>query len=210
MKNKASGFLKKIITVVTAMAKAKSLALKTKTRDIRTRLIIFSLLRNKKILMSSVSEKLRALMGQQDHHHYHHSKKKDEDEDDEVEEESKAIVVHDNDAVYSSVHESLPNPTHTEVADDFENQEEECGENDENKYPDLTHTLSDDMELENGGRGGSVIDLVKKSKPQGEEFRLEDEIDHLADLFIQRFHRQILMQKQLSFKRYQDMLDRSA
>ncbi|KAL9458108.1 hypothetical protein AB3S75_007043 [Citrus x aurantiifolia] len=66
------------------------------------------------------------------------------------------------------------------------------------------------MELENGGRGGSVIDLVKKSKPEGEEFRLEDEIDHLADLFIQRFHRQILMQKQLSFKRYQDMLDRSA
>lgn len=194
------------------MAKAKSLALKTKTRDIRTRLIIFSLLRNKKILMSSVSEKLRALMGQQDHHHYHHSEKKDEDEEEgEGEEgESKAIVVHDNDAVYSSVHESLPNPTHTEVADDFENQEEECGENDENKYPDLTHTLSDDMELENGGRGGSVIDLVKKSKPEGEEFRLEDEIDHLADLFIQRFHRQILMQKQLSFKRYQDMLDRSA
>lgn len=194
------------------MAKAKTLALKSKTRAIKTRLIIFSLLRNKKILMSSVSEKLRTLMGQQDHDHHHHSNKQDEDEDEgEEEEESTAIVVHNNDAVYPSVHESLPNPSHTEFGDDFENQEnqeEECGEND--KYPDLTHRLFDDMELGNGGRGGSVIDLVKKSKPEGEEFRLEDEIDLVADLFIKRFHRQMLIQKQLSFKRYQDQLDRSA
>lgn len=193
MKSKASGILKQIISVITTIAKAKTLALKTKTRAIKTRLIIFSLLRNKKILMSSVSDKLRVLMGQQQQH----ENKKQEDSD---QASGKNAIV-----LYNSLsQESLPIPTHTEFLEDNFDYDDENG-----KYPDLTHSLfeAEDVDFENPG--GSVIDLVKNSKPEGEEFKLEDEIDHVAELFIKRFHRQLRLQKQLSFKRYQEMLERS-
>lgn len=39
--------------------------------------------------------------------------------------------------------------------------------------------------------------------------QLEDEIDILADAFIRRFRAQMYLQKQDSFKRYRDMLNRS-
>ncbi|PKA60241.1 hypothetical protein AXF42_Ash008300 [Apostasia shenzhenica] len=37
---------------------------------------------------------------------------------------------------------------------------------------------------------------------------LEDEIDRAAEVFIERFRRQMMMQKQESFRRYQEMLAR--
>lgn len=193
MKSKASGILKQIISVITTIAKAKTLALKTKTRAIKTRLIIFSLLRNKKILMSSVSDKLRVLMGQQQQH----ENKKQEDSD---QASGKNAIV-----LYNSLsQESLPIPTHTEFLEDNFDYDDENG-----KYPDLTHSLFEAEDVDFEDPGGSVIDLVKNSKPEGEEFKLEDEIDHVAELFIKRFHRQLRLQKQLSFKRYQEMLERS-
>ncbi|XP_050224941.1 uncharacterized protein LOC126674523 [Mercurialis annua] len=76
-------------------------------------------------------------------------------------------------------------------------------DDDDDKYPDLRHSLFDE---EDSGLGGSVIDMVKSSK--GEDFRLEDEIDHVADLFIVRFHKQMRLQKLQSFKRLQEMLAR--
>ncbi|GLJ46074.1 hypothetical protein SUGI_0970620 [Cryptomeria japonica] len=48
------------------------------------------------------------------------------------------------------------------------------------------------------GRLSTCTDLVE----------LEDEIDDLADIFIKRFHAQMRFQKQSSFKRYQEMLNR--
>ncbi|KAK8334683.1 hypothetical protein V6Z12_A09G003000 [Gossypium hirsutum] len=81
---------------------------------------------------------------------------------------------------------------------------------DEDKYPDLTHCLFDEeMELEAETQGGSIIEMVRNSKEEGEDFRLEDEIDHVADLFITRFYKQMRLQKLLSFKRYQEMMERS-
>ncbi|KAL0903713.1 hypothetical protein M5K25_028110 [Dendrobium thyrsiflorum] len=41
-----------------------------------------------------------------------------------------------------------------------------------------------------------------------EEFDLEDEIDQAADLFIRKFHKEMMIQKQESFKMYQEMLAR--
>ncbi|KAK8475829.1 hypothetical protein V6N11_070818 [Hibiscus sabdariffa] len=77
---------------------------------------------------------------------------------------------------------------------------------DEEKYPDLTHSLfEEDLETE----GGSIVEMVRKSREEGEDFRLEDEIDHVADLFITRFYKQMRLQKLLSFKRYQEMMQRS-
>ncbi|KAH7577090.1 hypothetical protein ACOSP7_002151 [Xanthoceras sorbifolium] len=198
MKNRASGLLKQIITVITTMAKAKTLALKSKTRAIKTKLIIFSLLRNKKILMSSFSDKLRSLVGHEDYNKVKEEEEEAEEEDDVIEDDdqsSKAVVSYN-----AMSHES----THTEFVV-AEEQDQEYGYDDD-KYPDLTHSLFDSADLD---ASGSVIDLVKKSKPEGEEFRLEDEIDQVADLFIKRFHRQMMMQKQLSFKRHMEMLERS-
>ncbi|XP_076949165.1 uncharacterized protein LOC143621715 [Bidens hawaiensis] len=82
------------------------------------------------------------------------------------------------------------------------------GDDDDDKYPDLRHSLFDEEEDD---PNASVIDLVKNSKEdEGEDFSLEDEIDHVADLFIMKFHKRIRLQKLESFKRYQDMLERSS
>jgi hypothetical protein len=209
MKNKASAILKRIISTLSSMAKAKSLSLKSKTRAIKTRLIIFSLLNKKKFLMSSlshsirqkkssISHKLHTLLG----HQYHDKHSDDENQ-------SKAIALFDGNIINAMIHESLPRQTRTEL---LEEKEHGCGdeaddEEDDVKYPDLTHSL-----VEDPGLGGSVTDLVKTSKEgaAGEEFSLEDDIDRVADLFIKRFHSQMLMQKQLSLERCHDMLQRGA
>ncbi|KAI3720484.1 hypothetical protein L6452_21402 [Arctium lappa] len=85
---------------------------------------------------------------------------------------------------------------------------EDDDDDDHNKYPDLRHSLFD-LELTNPS--ASAIDLVKNSmEDDGEDFSLEDEIDHVADLFIMKFHKRMRLQKLESFKRYQDMLERSS
>ncbi|KAJ7971808.1 DUF761 domain protein [Quillaja saponaria] len=199
MKNRASGLLKEIIATLTSMVKAKTLALKTKTSAIKTRLVIFSLLKNKKFMMSSMSQKFQSLLG-------HHSHAKDDENSEDGVDQSKAIVLYNN----ANTYESFPNPSHTQYLEDkgYHDGYDNDGYYDDDKYPDLTHSLfdSEDLDLE-----GSVIDLVKNSKEEaGQEFSLEEEIDQVADLFIKKFHRQMLMQKQQSFKRYQEMLQRGA
>ncbi|KAK5776580.1 uncharacterized protein LOC108478610 [Gossypium arboreum] len=206
MKNKATGLLKQLIAGLTTMAKAKTMALKSKTKAIKARLVIFSLLQNRKFLMSSFSEKLNALMG-------HNDKISKELEDDDCgDQQGQAIVLYNsNNAMW------LPSTAETKY-DDQEEEEEEYGDGDgddgeaeaEEKYPDLTHSLFESGEMELGDPGSSVIDIVKNSKTdKGEEFRLEDEIDRVADLFIKRFHRQMRLQKQLSLKRRQEMMETS-
>ncbi|XP_022751823.1 uncharacterized protein LOC111300462 [Durio zibethinus] len=216
MRNKASGFLKQIITALTAMAKAKTLAFKSKTKAIKTRLVIFSLLQNKKLLMSSISQKLNALMGQND-------KNYKELEDDAVgilgdqQSQSQEILLYNSNNAMCRLPSACATQTETEPQLQLQLQLQAKGEYDEedeeemeDKYPDLTHSLSDLEEMEFEHPGGSVIDLLKNSKEdKGEEFRLEDEIDIVADLFIRRFHRQMKMQKQQSLKRHQEMLERS-
>ncbi|XP_059452368.1 uncharacterized protein LOC132183001 [Corylus avellana] len=208
MKNKASAILKQIISTLSSMAKAKSLSLKSKTRAIKTRLIILSLLSKKKFLMSSlshsiqqkkssISHKLHTLLG-----HQYHDKQYSDDEN-----QSKLAIALYEGNINAMTHESLPDQTRTELLEETEHGcVDEADEEDDVKYPDLTHSFFEDP-----GLGGSVIDLVKTSKEgAGEEFSLEDDIDHVADLFIKRFHSQMLMQKQLSLKRYHQMLQRGA
>ncbi|WVZ06987.1 hypothetical protein V8G54_020333 [Vigna mungo] len=199
MKNRASGFLKQIISNLSSMAKSKTMALKSKTNAIRARLLIFSLMKNKKLLMSSLSEKFHSVWG-------HDSQSKDNDcllEDGS--DQSKAIVLYNNSL-------SLRNRSESMVVEEQDQEgyegyyNYECGDDD--KYPDLTHTLFDSEDLD---LGGSVIDLVKNSKEEaGKEFKLEDEIDFAADLFIMKFRRQMLLQKQESFKRKREMQKKGA
>ncbi|KAI3442392.1 uncharacterized protein J3R85_001134 [Psidium guajava] len=212
MKSKVSSMLKRTLVALSVMAKSKSLALRRKTDALRTRLIIFSLLHHdKKFFVSTLSHKLQSVLS---HHHHGHDGDKplEEVEDTDVAEEhltENAIVSYcESEAL---VHKPTPVPAQCEPSKDEEEEEDDDddddGEDDE-KYPDLRHALFDD--IEDSSSGGSVIELVKSSKEdRGEEFVLENEIDHVADLFIRRFHRQMRLQKMESFKNYQEMLRRS-
>ncbi|GFP88958.1 hypothetical protein PHJA_001039500 [Phtheirospermum japonicum] len=79
---------------------------------------------------------------------------------------------------------------------------------DDDKYPDLTHTLFDDEDreiadlMDDPDASTSAIDIVKNLKEnEKKSFNLEDEIDEVADLFITKFHKRMRLQKLLSFKR---------
>ncbi|XP_042958138.1 uncharacterized protein LOC122293699 [Carya illinoinensis] len=197
MKTKASRIFKQIIATLSSMAKAKGLDLKRKTKVINSRLIIFSLLHKKKFLMvnslshsiqqrkSSISLKLRALLG-------HHDKHSHDEDDVYVPDQAHPIVPY-KDTINAMAIESLPDPTHTELLEEkYYGYLDEADENDEEKYLDF-----DDQDPV-----VSIIDFVKNSKEEsGKELslELEHDIDHAADIFIKRFHRQMWMQKQLSF-----------
>ncbi|KAI0531255.1 hypothetical protein KFK09_000808 [Dendrobium nobile] len=179
MKNvKPSAFLKQIFSFLSTIVKAKTMAMKNKTSAIKTRLLIFNLLRNKNVLLSKINHKIHAIMG---------------------ENYSKAIVLYNNAAKKMS--ENISKMEDVEL-------------NDEDDYPDLRNTFfeledeEDDEEDELVNGTGSVIDLVRNSREDGNGFCLEDEIDHVADVFIRRFHMEMRIQKQESFKRYRDMLAR--
>lgn len=202
----AAKFVKRILCVLRSMAKAKSMAIKSKTDAIKARLIVLSLLRNKKLSLGSISNKIHGLIGGGGQH---------QDDDDH---QDKAIVLYNAAATpsHDKVYLSLGGGSDPNQEDEntcsyphhyhHHNNEEEA--DDDDKYPDLTHSLFDD-ELDLGGPNASVIDLVRNSKEEGKNFSLEDEIDHVADLFIMKFHKNMRMQKLESFKRYQEMLQRS-
>lgn len=169
---KAAEFVKHIINMLSNLAKDKTKELKRKTRAFKTRLVIFSLLHNRHMVVSSLSHKLKTNPT---------SKKIDHDNKDDDHDHQNMVVVYSQNINAMS---STPVSPHIQYVDEEEEEEE-------GKYPDLRHSL---FEAE-----GSVIDMVKHSKEdKGEEFRLEDEIDNVADLFITRFHRQMWLQKQLS------------
>lgn len=124
-------------------------------------------------------------------HNLLNHKNTDTDDDDDDEDQSKAIVLYNNKA--ASVVMS------GECADSTSYVMEKNDSN--NGIWDFLDEAADPDK--------SVIDLVKDSKEGApEDFKLEDEIDEVADLFIKRFHKQIRLQKLESFKRFQDMLER--
>lgn len=189
MKNKAKELLKRVVSLVTSIAKAKSMAIKSKTSAAKARLIMFSLMKNRKVLVDSISDKIHNLL-----------RHEDDDDQDELNDgdQSKAIVL------YNAMHSS------SEPCYDYHySYADNDGDND-GKYPDLRHTLFDEEEMDlEEDQAGSIIDMVRNSKEEeGQDFSLEEEIDHVADLFIKRFHKQMRLQKLQSFKRFQEMLAR--
>ncbi|KAF4376013.1 hypothetical protein G4B88_029377 [Cannabis sativa] len=89
MKNKASIVLKQIISLLSSLgSKAKS-----RTNAAKARLIMFSLMKNKKVLMESLSHKIHNLLGNNNHN------KEGDDDDDVMEEDlNKAIVLYNANA----------------------------------------------------------------------------------------------------------------
>ncbi|XP_031737862.1 uncharacterized protein LOC116402536 [Cucumis sativus] len=191
MKNKASILLKKITSVLSAIAKAKSMAINTKFSATKARLLMLSMVKSKKILLDSLSHKIHNILGHDNNH------------DDDVDDHSKAIILYDATNAHASQYQASGS-----VAMAAEVEEED------DKYPDLTHSMfneEDDYDMDDAklkAAGGSIIDMMRNSKEEGEEFKLEEEIDEAADLFIKRFRKQIRMQKLESFKRLQEMLAR--
>ncbi|KAL6650728.1 hypothetical protein ACP70R_009653 [Stipagrostis hirtigluma subsp. patula] len=201
MKSKASTFFKQMMSTIMAVVKSKSTAVRAKTSALRTRLLILGILRNKKLLMAAINHKIHAIMGHQDDNS---NKDKDDREAGNTSDDDgskKAIVLYTAPSFSSELG----------GAHDGQGQEEE---EDTDDY--LTHSLfaeeDDDDELVNAP--GSVIDVMRGAKEreegEGAEFRLEDEIDNVADVFIRRIHRQLKLQKLDSFKRFCEMLERSA
>uniref|UniRef100_A0ACD5UPQ4 Uncharacterized protein n=1 Tax=Avena sativa TaxID=4498 RepID=A0ACD5UPQ4_AVESA len=205
MKSKASTFLKQMLSTIVAVVKAKSTAVRAKTSTLKTRLLVLGILRNKKLLVSAINHRIHAIMGQQQHddnsrdHHHHGSASQAEEDGDSS---KKSIVLY-----------TAPSYVTERDVDDAEQQDEEEG-SDDDEY--LTHSLfreedDDDDELVNAP--GSVIDVVRDAKEKecggGAEFRLEDEIDHVADVFIRRIHKNLKLQKLESFKRFCEMMERN-
>ncbi|XP_062185146.1 uncharacterized protein LOC133888798 [Phragmites australis] len=199
MKTKASTFLKQMVSTIVAVVKAKSTVVRAKTSALKTRLLILGILRNKKLLMSAINHKIHSIMGQQDNAR----NTKDEAVNSDDDGSKKAVVL------YTAPSYSFSTELGTHEAAEVEEEE------DSDDY--LTHTLfaeeeGDDDELVNAP--GSVIDVMRDAREreegEGAEFRLEDEIDHVADVFIRRIHKQLKLQKLDSFKRFCEMLERSA
>lgn len=144
--------------------------------------------------MGSISKKIHGLLG--------HPADKDTDHIHDGD-QSKAIVPYNAAAAVDAL---VTEPQSSSICSQLLLQD---AEDDDDKYPDLRHSLFDEEEFEFEDEGnGSIIDMVRNSKEEGEDFSLEEEIDHVADLFIKRFHRQMHLQKLASFKRFQEMLAR--
>lgn len=148
--------------------------------------------------MGSISKKIHGLLG--------HPTDKDADNIHDGD-QSKAIVPYNAAAAVGAL---VTEPQSSSICSQLLLQDaEEKDDDDDDKYPDLRHSLFDEEEFEFEDEGnGSIIDMVRNSKEEGEDFSLEEEIDHVADLFIKRFHRQMHLQKLASFKRFQEMLAR--
>jgi hypothetical protein len=204
MKGKASRFLKQMVSTIVAVVKAKSTAVRVKTSALKTRLLIFGILRNKKLLVTAINHKIHAIMGQQQEAADDGAGQQQRDSSDEDGGgRNKAIVLYKPPSYSFSAelgaHEAEPPP-----------QEEE---EDSDDY--LTHSLFADEDDELVNAPGSVIDVMRDARAReagdgnAAEFSLEDEIDHVADVFIRRIHRQLKLQKLDSFKRFCEMLERS-
>lgn len=205
MKNsKVAVFVKQVVSVLSALAKSKSVAIRNKTGAMKARIVLFSLMKSRKLSLQgrlgvgAISHKIHALLGQHAH---------DDGEDEAQAGEAVAVVSHSNAAASESTHieaETASGEDHQYLIE-YEDDEDD-------KYPDLRHSLfEEEEEEEDGDPNASVIDIVRSSKEdEGEMFSLEDEIDHVADLFIKKFHKRMRLQKLESFKRLQEMIQRGA
>ncbi|KAG5534619.1 hypothetical protein RHGRI_022669 [Rhododendron griersonianum] len=197
MKNKAvTRLLKQIAQALESMTKAKSLALnlKSKISDIRARMMIFSLLYlDKRSLLGSIRpNKLRAFLS--DHHQKPQQEPSNGSEDQyQISNQVNMVLSSISNIIQDATVANQVNTGYLEEATVAAKQEEE---------EDLPQSLLEELVFEDPDAGKSAIKMVRDSKEleEGEDSRLEDRIDEVAELFISRFHHQMRMQKQDSFK----------
>ncbi|KAL5220047.1 hypothetical protein ABZP36_024760 [Zizania latifolia] len=189
MKNirKVAEFLKKAVG-----------ALRGKASVLRARLLFLASLRRRTAMVGVISQRLRALMPKKEAVAAAlegRGKALAAAEDDEVGEQlALAGLRHDDDDV-----------GHSELASLFQEVVDDDG------YPDWTHSLFDDdddgMVSDDGDQAAeelgdepSVIDVIRRRREgDGEEFNIEEEIDHAADMFIRRVRRHRMSTNRRSF-----------
>lgn len=204
MKDKAS-MLKNILSMVSCVTRAKCMAVRNKTDALKAQLMLTGLTlisKKKHFSIAAISAKITDVFR-------HHADEADGDGEEDVGGDrvnGKDIVLYSNKmAAATATTKCCRDCSGVQKIDD----------GDDDKYPDLRHTLFDEEDeqelaelLDDPNSSISAIDMVKNEK-EGESFNLEDEIDHVADLFITKFHKRMRLQKLLSFKRHQQMLEGS-
>lgn len=176
MKGKGSSLVKQIISMVRSVTTAKSNVIRAKTDAMKARLMVTAFtLLSKRKKLADAIDGMFGGGGGSD--------------------ASKAIVVYAAAATSSC----------SQAGDSCSVEEFVFDAEDDDKYPDLRHSLFEEEEekelaqlLDDPSSSISAIDIVKNGK---EKFNLEDEIDQVADLFITKFHKRMRLQKLLSFKR---------
>ncbi|URD94644.1 hypothetical protein MUK42_31029 [Musa troglodytarum] len=176
--------MKKAVSFLKQIGTVLAALLKAKTLGVKSkaRLMFFDLLRNKKLLMSAISGKIQALKGQVKGGHG-------------GEGYGKAMVMYD-----AAREEVPPSPGLMEPLEYIEEED----------YPDLTHCLFDMDDDEEDDSISSVVAFVTSPRDDGLDFNIEGEIDHVADVFIRRFRREMRLQMQDSPRRYQETFDTGA
>ncbi|XP_004489747.1 uncharacterized protein [Cicer arietinum] len=168
MKKGAFGLMKKVMC-----------DLRSKTKSMKAQLVIMSLVMNKRYMMCSISHKFKSFL----RHHSHPKEKKSVfGHDNEHNKPINVMLINDNNAHSNEASEIQVVVEDKEYESDYEN---------------CYHSMYDDDDDDDDDGGKCMdfesIDLVKSWK---EELKVEDEIDHLAELFIKKFRSQILLQNQ--------------
>lgn len=234
---KASRYLKQLFSAIVAAVKARSMAVGTKAGSLRTRLVVLSIMRNKKLLLSAIQSKIHAIMsgasssGNHGAYHSnvmatssrHHGGVGDDNEHGHgggegqhrlagrkaavlqnlpsfvVDQETRAVVLLS----------SLPSfALEREGSGGFFARSPLAGGEEAAEDNDDGNGEKSQLAVDNAALPGSAVELARCAAEGGAEFKLEDEIDRVADVFIRRFHDQMKLQKLESFKRFCEMLEK--
>jgi Cotton fibre expressed protein len=195
MKDNASKFFKNLFSVVATLVKNKSIAVKTKTAGLKTRLLLLGLVNNKKVLMTTISNKMHVLLSH------------------EKDQQSSSTRTHTAASFKAYEGAMVPRRALTDKVgthDYFKDMDFGLFEEGDDEYPDLTHSLFNLDEEDNEGSdlelaSGSVTDMVKSSRTDPSSFNLEDNIDLVADVFIRKVLKQRRLEKQDSFDKSQEI-----
>ncbi|XP_062192836.1 uncharacterized protein LOC133896278 [Phragmites australis] len=169
----------KSISKAADLLRKAAAALRGKAGVLRARLLFLASLRRRTAIVAGISRHIRALApGQQGQEKAVHCRGMD------VAPEEHADADDDNHHVFG-----LPNWTLT-LHSLFDEEEIHGGGADENRYGDVYSVEGIDDEDEQ-----SVIDVIRSRREgDGQEFRIEDEIDQAADMFITRVRRRMSAQ----------------
>ncbi|CAL4887723.1 unnamed protein product [Urochloa decumbens] len=202
---KASRYLKQLFSAI--VAAVKSTAAGTRASSLRTRLVVLGIMRNKKLLLSAIQSKIHAIMGGGGQGHGGNN----------------AVAtghgVGEGAAAAGGEHLFLAGRKAAAVLQSLPSfaVEQESRAVVLSSLPSfaLERDGSEEAAAEySDGNGGEKQLAIAAAAPppgsEGESFRLEDEIDRVADVFIRRFHDQMKLQKLESFKRFCEMLERGA
>uniref|UniRef100_R7WD17 Uncharacterized protein n=1 Tax=Aegilops tauschii TaxID=37682 RepID=R7WD17_AEGTA len=201
---KASRFLKQLFSAIVAAVRERSAATRARTSAARTRFVFFGILRNKQLLRTAINSKIHAIVGGGSGNGQHLVAASGGGSTVAVLEKLPSFVA-DQGRRAAVLLNSLPSFA---MGRDGGSASPLVGGGGEEKE-EGDEGVPKQLQLANAAPG-SVIELARGAAERGGvEFKLEDEIDHVADVFIRRFHDQMKLQKLESFKRFCEMLERN-